>query len=164
VSASFDFREPDRFTAAAIGPPGQRVFYLLATEGPESVTLKLEKQQVAALADYLERVLADLPPVEPAPSPDIALDRPVEPAWIVGPLGVAYDEQDDRVVLVAEELVVEDEPMATAEPGSARFHLDRHQVAAFVERARELVESGRATCLLCGLPMDPAGHVCPRNN
>jgi uncharacterized repeat protein (TIGR03847 family) len=164
VSDSFDFRDPDGFTAAALGPPGQRIFYLRATEGPAVATLKIEKQQVAALAEYLERVLADLPPVEPDTSADLSFNEPVSEAWVVGPLGVAYDEEDDRVVLVAEELVIEDEPSTTAEPRSARFHLDRRQVAAFVNRARELVESGRATCLICGLPMDPAGHACPRNN
>jgi hypothetical protein len=30
VSASFEFDGPDHFTAGAMGPPGQRVFYLQA--------------------------------------------------------------------------------------------------------------------------------------
>ena len=62
MPVSFDFREPDRFTAGTVGEPGRRVFYLQAAEGPAVASLRLEKQQVTALADYLERVLADLRP------------------------------------------------------------------------------------------------------
>ena len=53
MSLSFEFTDPDLFTAGAVGPPGQRVFYLQAREGGHLASLKLEKQQVAALADYL---------------------------------------------------------------------------------------------------------------
>ena len=56
TGASFDLGEPDGFTAGAVGPKGQRVFYLQAREGRLVVTLKLEKQQVGALADYLEQI------------------------------------------------------------------------------------------------------------
>jgi len=163
MSPSFDFREPDRFTTGAVGPPGQRVFYLQAAEGSQVATLKLEKQQVIALADYLERVLSDLPPVEPDRSTGLELVEPLDPAWVVGPLGVAYDERDDRVVLVAEELLT-DEDHEPDDGASARFYLDRDQVASFIDLARQLVEAGRPPCVLCGLPMDPDGHVCPRSN
>jgi uncharacterized repeat protein (TIGR03847 family) len=54
---------------------------------------------------------------------------------------------------------------ATEEAGArARFLITRTQAAAFVERARELMEAGRPECVLCALPMDPTGHVCPRSN
>ena len=46
VSASFELDAPDHFTAGAVGPPGQRVFYLQAREGGTLVTLKCEKEQV----------------------------------------------------------------------------------------------------------------------
>jgi uncharacterized repeat protein (TIGR03847 family) len=47
---------------------------------------------------------------------------------------------------------------------SARVRLTRAQVAAFVERARGLVEAGRPTCRFCGRPMNPGGHRCARTN
>jgi uncharacterized repeat protein (TIGR03847 family) len=165
--SSFEFREPESFTTGTVGPPGQRTFYLQARQGPETVTLKVEKQQVDALATHLERVLADLPPVEHERHPEVAFLEPTGPEWVVGPLGIAYDEQDDRIVLVVEQLMEEppdQREMAADEPATARFHLDRGQVAGFVERAREVIAGGRPACPLCGLPVDPTGHACPRNN
>lgn len=164
MSLSFEFTDPDLFTAGAVGPPGQRVFYLQARESGQVASLKLEKQQVAALADYLEEQLADAPTVEPHRSPDLALVEPAVPEWIVGPLGIAYDDDVDRFILVAEELLDAPESDAGTEPATARFRLSREQVAAFVEHARRIVESGRPPCILCGQPVDPAGHACPRNN
>lgn len=164
MSASFDFVSPDRFTAGTVGEPGRRVFYLQAGDGDRVVTLRLEKTQVEALAEYLAGMLSDLPAVaeaeRPAPA-ELALREPVEEAWVVGSIGVAYDEDEDRVVLVAEELGEEEEEEDTS---TARFRVTRAQVAAFVDHARELVASGRPPCPFCGRPLDPEGHVCPRSN
>lgn len=164
MSESFDMH-PERFVTGTVGPPGQRVFYLQGVAGPEVVTLRLEKQQVAALAEYLAGIIADLPSVQPFP---VAADltEPVVEEWIVGSLGVAYDEGNDRVLIVAEELVETDESgdELSAEPATARFHLERAQVVAFIEHAVEVVLAGRPPCPICGRPMDPNGHVCPRSN
>jgi uncharacterized repeat protein (TIGR03847 family) len=62
-------------------------------------------------------------------------------------------------VIFAEEAVAEDE-----EGGSARFFLTTAQAAAFAIRGTRLVEAGRPACPLCGYPLDPRGHVCPRKN
>jgi len=35
---------------------------------------------------------------------------------------------------------------------------------AFISRARAVVSAGRAPCPLCAQPLDPSGHVCPRQN
>lgn len=35
---------------------------------------------------------------------------------------------------------------------------------SFVERAMRVVGSGRPPCPLCGNPLDPSGHICPRGN
>jgi uncharacterized repeat protein (TIGR03847 family) len=151
-----------------VGPPGQRVFYLQAREGRRLVTLKCEKEQVSALGEYLAGLLAKLaesaPPAAAGKGP--ALVEPLEPLWPVGSIGVGYDEGRQRIIVVANEQVEEDEESATpaAEPASARFAITRAQAAAFVERARALVRAGRPTCPMCGAPKDPAGHVCPRAN
>ena len=57
MSASFDLESPDHFTAGAVGPPGQRVFYLQARQERTVVTLKSEKEQVRALGEYLAEIL-----------------------------------------------------------------------------------------------------------
>ena len=162
--STFDLREPDRFTAGAVGEPGARVFFLQAVEGTQVVSLRLEKQQVGALGQYLQGVLNDLPvvPVTERPS-DMELVEPVVAEWVVGTLGVAYDTEADRIVLQADELVDEDEE-DEEDGGLARFHLTRAQVVAFCEHAESLVAAGRPPCPICGQPMDPAGHVCPRSN
>jgi uncharacterized repeat protein (TIGR03847 family) len=167
VSGSFDFEELDVLTAGTVGPPGQRVFYLQARHGSNVVSLRLEKEQVAAMADYLGGMLADLSSPDPAEMPpDLDLTEPVVAEWVVGSLAVAYDETDDRLVIVAEELVRdEDEESETEQGGSvARFRATREQVAAFVARAVEVVAAGRPPCRFCGQPLDPEGHACPKSN
>jgi uncharacterized repeat protein (TIGR03847 family) len=172
VSASFQLDAPDHFTAGAVGSPGQRVFYLQAREADTMVTLKCEKEQVAALGEYLGGLLARLP-AGPTADDKRELLQPFEVAWPVGSLGVGYDAERDRILIVANERVEQDEeedaegpaddPDAV-EPASARFAITRAQAAAFVERARTLQRAGRPTCPMCGEPKDPAGHVCPRSN
>lgn len=172
---SFELPSPDVFTAGAIGPPGQRVFYLQVRDVDLTVSLRCEKQQVAALAEYFDGLLEDL---EPAPfgvsTADLALLEPVQPIWTVGSIGVAYDEPSDRIVVVLEELI--DLPDPVDEPdvddgdgglvagATVRVRLTRAQVAAFVRNSRELVASGRPPCRFCGLPVDVDGHACPRMN
>ncbi len=158
MSESYDLVDVDKLTVGTLGEPGRRVFLLQARQGPDVVTLKLEKSQTAALGAYISRLLEDLP--SPAVLPDdLELEEPTEPEWVIGSMGVAYDEVLDRLVLVAEEAVGEGE-----EGARARFSLTREQVAALARRSTQLVEAGRPPCPLCGYPLDPSGHVCPRAN
>ena len=174
-SPSFDLDAPDHFTAGAVGPPGQRVFYFQARQARRLVTLKSEKQQVRALADYLAELLRQKPvPAAEVPR-DLALLEPVEAVWAVASLSVGYDEDRDRILVEAAEMLEEEEAEegeeegaeATApgsEPATARFRITRGQAAAFVERARDLMKAGRPLCRICTGPIDPDGHVCPRSN
>ena len=161
MSESFDFKAPELFTAGTVGQPGQRTFYLQAREAGTLVTLKVEKEQVGALGEYLARLLKTLPAAQGGPPGDPLLHEPIVAAWAVGSLGVAYDGDLDRIVIAAEEVVAEDEEREAA---SARFQITRPQAAAFVQRARALIEAGRPNCGLCGHPIDPDRHVCPRRN
>jgi uncharacterized repeat protein (TIGR03847 family) len=158
VSPALDLGDLDFFTVGTEGPTGRRVFLLQCRSGDNLLTLKLEKQQVSVLAEYLGRLLSNLD--RPGELPvELDLQQPSEPHWVVGTLGVSYDDGLDRIVLVAEELVAEDE-----EGDVARFTITREQAAAFAVRATLLVEAGRPPCPLCGLPLDPTGHQCPRTN
>ena len=158
MSSSFEISEVDHLTTGDIGPPGQRVFYLQAGQGAQVVTLRLEKSQVAALVAYLAGMLSDMPPPGQLPT-DMDLVEPVVAEWVVASLGVSYDEDVDRVVILAEELVEEGE-----EPARARITATREQVAALSMRGAEAVAAGRPPCPLCGQPLDPEGHTCPRLN
>ena len=55
---SFEVDSPDHFAAGAVGPPGQRVFYLQSRDAGRLITLKVEKEHVRALAEYLGGLLA----------------------------------------------------------------------------------------------------------
>jgi uncharacterized repeat protein (TIGR03847 family) len=166
VSNSFDLSSVQRITVGTVGEVGHRVFYLQARQGDQVVTLKLEKQQVGALAQLLGDVLSDLPPVGELPVEEtLELEQPALPEWPVGTIRIDYDRDSDQVVLVAEELVELDEsgePEVTG--GIARFAASREQVAALAHRGAELIQAGRPPCPLCGYPLDPGGHACPRTN
>ena len=111
VMTSYDLPAPEVFTAGTVG---DRRASASSTSRPATatrvVTLRCEKQQVAALAEYFDGLLDDL---EPTPygiaAGDLRLAEPFEEGWTVGPIGVAYDEPDDRIVVVLEELVDEEE-------------------------------------------------------
>ena len=158
MSDGYDLSAPDRFTVGTVGPVGERLFFLQCRQGPTLLTLKMEKQQVAVVAEYLARIVKDQERPGHLPE-ELELEEPTAPAWAVGTIGVSYDEADDRVILVIEELVAEDETGAIA-----RLSVSREQAAAFTIRATSLVEAGRPPCPLCGSPLDPSGHECPRTN
>ena len=150
-----DLGDPDVFSVGTSGPVGDRLFLLHFSEGPIEATVKVEKQQVAVLATYLGRIVRQLGRPGHLPE-DLDFDVEVEPDWVVGTIGVSYDEDDDRLVVIVEE--------AGEEGTVARVAITREQAAAFAIRATSLVEAGRPPCPLCGFPLDPSGHDCPRTN
>jgi uncharacterized repeat protein (TIGR03847 family) len=166
VSTSFELPAVQRLTVGTVGPTGKRTFYLQARQDDQLVTLKLEKQQVGALAQLLAEMLDDLPAVGVLPADEeLQLEEPVLAEWPVGTLRIDYDRDSDQVVLVAEEVLeVDEEGVPTATGGIARFAATREQVAALARRGAALVEAGRPPCPLCGYPLDPGGHSCPRTN
>lgn len=163
TSDSYLFDDPRLFTVGAVGEPGSRVFFLQAHEEGTTVSVKCEKQQAEALAEHLEGVLADLPAVDPAePPPLIEPLPPLSLEWVAGTMSIGWNPAAARVVLDVEELVDPEEP--EEDPAHLRLQLTPSQVAAYVEQARSLAEAGRPTCRLCGQPIDPVGHACPKLN
>jgi uncharacterized repeat protein (TIGR03847 family) len=142
-----------------VGEPGRRTFFLQARERARVVNLKLEKQQVAALGQLLGELLSDLPAPGALP-PELDLEEPVEADWVIGTMQLGYDNDADRIVLVAQEATAEDDDSGA----TGRLVVTREQAAALVGRSEELVTSGRPPCPLCGHPLDPAGHTCPKTN
>jgi uncharacterized repeat protein (TIGR03847 family) len=60
-------------------------------------------------------------------------------------------------------------PAGNAQPDGKLQLKDRVRLTAdaarsFVARAARIVSSGRPPCPLCGAPLDPQGHICPRRN
>lgn len=172
----YAFEPPERFVVGTVGEPGDRTFYLQASGNGRLVSVVLEKVQVSLLAEKLDELLGEatrrfglaageVTPADPVDNEPLA--APVEEEFRVGTLGLAFDVDTSTVVIEAIE-AGEEEPEADEEPAE---HLDRLRVRItpeetrqFIERARRVVAAGRPPCPLCGQPLDPAGHICPRHN
>jgi uncharacterized repeat protein (TIGR03847 family) len=107
---ALDLDPVDRITADAIGPAGERVFYLQARKDDEVVTILLEKQQLQLLAASIVEILARVgKETGEGPGEDaMALEEPILPEWRAGRLAIGYQEERDLILLELEELVPEE--------------------------------------------------------
>ena len=181
-----DFDHPERFVAGTVGEPGERTFYLQASDGARVVSIALEKQQVAVLAERLDELLdevrrregadSDIPATAPAELEDVApLSTPIEEEFRVGALALAWEDESATVLIEAQSVVLDEsgQPVAADPEGSdsteftgdlLRVRLNPGPARAFAKRALRVVAAGRPPCPLCGNPLDPQGHICPRQN
>ena len=154
----YEFTSADRFSVGTVGEVGARVFLIQAIQGPRTLTVKVEKQQIAVLATYLTRAIEGLG--RPGHLPD-DLDLMLSPDdgidFVAGQISVAIDVDEGSVQVVIEGI-------GEDEGDSATITVTKEQAAAFAIRSTLLVEAGRPPCPLCGFPLDPAGHDCPRTN
>ena len=161
---------PEIFTADYVGRPGRRTFYIQARAASNTVLLLAEKQQVEALAEKLRELLVIVDEGDTIKQstaqrdPALAIEEPGEPQGRVGTIGLAYEETDDRVLVVVQSVAEEQVPENDDLDEGFRFVLRRDQVRAFVLHSEAVVAEGRPLCQLCGLPMDPEGHACPASN
>jgi uncharacterized repeat protein (TIGR03847 family) len=181
----FSFDQPDRFICGALGQPGQRTFFLQASQGERVVSVALEKVQVAVLAERVAMLLVSLrdgglklsDQVIGTPPP---LAEPVVEEFRVGALGLGWDDEHQRVVIEAREVSDEDEvddededeasvtsplPADTQDgPDVVRVQLEPQAALAFASGAVAVVQAGRPPCPNCGAPLEPTGHFCVRRN
>ncbi|CAN5390678.1 DUF3090 domain-containing protein [soil metagenome] len=173
----FFFDPPRRFVVGTVGQPGERVFFLQASDGQRTVSVSLEKSQVMVLTERMEQLLAEVADStteapESTATPDTApLENPVDEEFRVAAMGLAYDTDAGLLVIeaqaeadsaeTAEATLLED-----TEDGPDALRVRMHHTAAFefIERARRVVAAGRPPCPLCNEPLDANGHVCPRHN
>lgn len=172
-----EFDWPDRVVVGTIGPPGARTFYLQVRTGTQVVSVALEKQQSAQLADKIDEILDQLMTVEgnpfsvPTSTPPELVDNDqleaVHEHFRTGTMSLGWDPATSQVVVEAhpitdvdadgsEEAPEKDDPetemlVVRMPVGTAR---------AFTKRTREVVGAGRPACPLCGYPMDADGHTC----
>lgn len=158
-----------RITADAIGLPGKRVFYLQANTEQETVTLIAEKFQVQSLAVGSEQFLAEIAerfPDLPEASSDydenlMAIQPPVDPLFRIADIGLGYNAEEDKVILVIHELLPEE---VEEEPGVVRIWCTRSQLRALGHWGIEVANRGRPICPQCGQPEEPEGHFCVKKN
>ncbi|MGB8962069.1 MAG: DUF3090 domain-containing protein [Pseudonocardiaceae bacterium] len=173
------FRTPDRFVAGTVGEPGDRTFYLQAVDDAKVVSVQMEKEQVAVLAERLSALLDEVvrrlgtdsaaeleePAVDSEP-----LRTPVEQEFRVGTMGLGWDIESRAIVVellaVSEQEVDESMVLDDTEegPDAVRVFLSLKQARAFTTRAERVISAGRRPCPLCKEPLGPQGHICPRQN
>jgi len=165
--AIYELDPVDRIAVAAVGEPGQRRFFLLATGSGRTLTLGCEKSQVQALVVRLHQMLEAQQIQVPESSPAaVSSDSPGEPEWQIGEMGLGYHEARRMFVLVASQAAVGEstEETEASDAPSVRFWLSPDQVAEFSRQAESVLTAGRPLCPRCGLPLDPSGHPCPVMN
>lgn len=116
--------------AGTVGLPGRRTFFLQASAGARVTSVALEKTQVAALAERMDELLdevvrrsggnAPVPAVVPTEIHDTApLEAPVDEEFRVGTMALAWDGEEERMIVEAQALVEldadSDEDLAEAE-------------------------------------------------
>ncbi|GAC1379092.1 MAG: DUF3090 domain-containing protein [Marmoricola sp.] len=185
------FDPPERFVAGTVGMPGHRTFFLQARTGSRIVSVALEKQQVAILAERVDELLDEVlqtgatSTMIPALAPTALIDndpleQPIEEEFRAGTITLSWDERDERIVIEVfpfQPVEVEDGPtpideaglteLPIAEPEPEELFVVRLTPAlarTFATRAAAVVGQGRASCPFCGGPMDVEGHLCPRAN
>ncbi|NEE01300.1 DUF3090 family protein [Phytoactinopolyspora halotolerans] len=181
----FRFDSPERFVAGTVGEPGERTFFLQARDKNQLASVVLEKEQVAVLAERVDAMLdeivrrtegqAAIPSEAPPEAEDLApLEQPIVEEFRVGTLTLAWEGEIERVVITAyaageagAEEEAEEEPPENPEDSSRDVFLVKltaGEARAFAKRAQALVAAGRPPCPLCGLALEPEGHICPRQN
>jgi len=172
------FDPPERFVAGTVGAPGERTFFLQAREGARMVSVALEKVQVAVLAERLDQLLDEVRrrgsgggPTDPGVDDVEPLETPVFEEFRVGTMALGWDGDGERVVIEAHAVRPNEEQRSEPpddddeDAGDVlRVRIPAATARAFARRAARVVAAGRPPCPLCGQPLDPEGHVCPRQN
>ncbi|MEO6703248.1 MAG: DUF3090 domain-containing protein [Jatrophihabitantaceae bacterium] len=171
------FDQPRRFVVGTVGQPGERTFFLQASDDGRLVSVALEKAQVSVLVERIEQLLEEMSTRTGFESlDDIAtdtdpLENPIDEEFRVAAMGLAYDTESGLIIIEAQapaESAEEAEATLLEDtdegPDALRVRLAHRAAAEFVERARLVIGAGRPPCPLCNQPLDPQGHVCPRSN
>jgi probable phosphoglycerate mutase len=159
-----DLNPVTHITAGAVGAPGKRTFYLQGRQGTQVITLAAEKEQIAALSTGIDQLLERLgtgSATVDVTAMQMELSQPIEPLFRVGQLGLGYDADRSLIVIVAY-AVPEEENQQTIDV--VRFWATREQMRGLARHAAAIVAGGRPVCVLCGRPIDPEGHFCPKRN
>ena len=151
---NYEFTRPDRVMVGTRGEVGSRLFLLQAREGRRLIVVKFEKQQLAAIAQWIGVAIKGF--TRPGHLPDdFSLEPEYEVDFVAGEIGLGLNDDDERLEVEVESL---------DESDSLELSLSKEQAGGLAIAIVRLIEAGRPPCLLCELPLDPRGHDCPRTN
>ena len=152
--------------AKTFGEPGQRTFQLVLDAGRARCIVWLEKELLFQLGGRLQEAAEQLG-YEARERPGRAVDdewsgRELSLDFKIGQLSLEYDNENSSFRLAAYE--IEEAEESNEEVTSVSFLITVDQAATLAEEALRICSAGRPRCFLCGLPINPDGHVCPRSN
>ncbi|HBD22006.1 MULTISPECIES: DUF3090 domain-containing protein [Dietzia] len=176
--AVHEFRDPTRFVVGTVGQPGERVFFVQATEAGRTISVRCEKQQAQILSERMGDLLDEIADKSDVPIPPAGgvvddldpLEMPVDAEFQVGTMGLGWDGEHSKIVveLLAMDPSATDESVVLSDaedaPDALRVFLTPQRARQFVLRSEKVVSAGRAPCPLCGEPIDTTGHLCVRLN
>ncbi len=153
--------------AETFGEPGRRTFRLVLKAGAANISVWLEKEQLFQLGVSLQEAVRRLSDEQRAgPS------SPAGPEWSGEELSLEfkaqqmmlkYETSGNAYYLEAHE-GDDEEREQDREGTSVSCGISVSQSVSLAEQALKICAAGRPPCFLCGLPIDPEGHICPRAN
>lgn len=165
----YDFKSVTRLEAEALGQPGQRTFRLIAaSDRGETAVLWIEKEQLQALGEAIDRLLAQVGPrrtrrLDAGPQPPRPVAALLDPPTVefkIGQLGLGYDVEENRCLLIAHDI----EELSEGSSPVLRCLISQGQFRHLSEQIASIMASGRPLCPMCGLPLSDSPHFCPPSN
>jgi len=148
------FDAPDKIMVGTRGEVGNRLFLLQARQGRRLLIVKIEKVQLAQVAQWISQVIDSLGRPGHLPD-DFTLEPEYEADFAVGDIAIALDEERQVIELTLDDIEEEHHAVLT---------LTKEWAGGLAIAITRLVEAGRPACPLCSGPLDPRGHDCPRTN
>ena len=158
--------------AITFGEPGNRTFKLDASSGAASCAIWMEKEQLLQLGVYLRDMIGRLSQEDRDKGSDLR-----EETWSGGDLTVdfkagqmllSYDQDSNAFYLQAYERESEEQETPSSDHApefeSVGFWITIAQATLLGEESLKICAAGRPSCFLCGQPINPDGHACPRAN
>ena len=172
--------------ALTFGEPGLRTFRVDAHSGSAISSVWMEKEQLLQLGVYLRDMVGRLSKEDRDKESDLRED-----VWSGGDLNIdfkagqmllSYDKDSNAFYLQAYErenieLPEGDSPHGSEgsdpqsddanenpETESVGYWITTAQAIVLSEESLKICAAGRPTCFLCGQPINPDGHACPRAN
>jgi uncharacterized repeat protein (TIGR03847 family) len=166
VEGAQDLGLAEHAKADAVGEPGRRTFRVRVATPTATACFWMEKEQLQALGMAIDQLLAQLRSNKvgeiesPAPASESG-DFPTTFThdFRVGRLGLGYDEDGDRLVLL-----VHDQEANLEGPPTLQVKVERGKGRTLSAEITTVVASGRPRCPLCGAPLTGGPHACPGSN
>jgi uncharacterized repeat protein (TIGR03847 family) len=121
----------------------------------------MEKQQLQGIGEWL----ADVIKKEDEATPGTPVDVEPEPFGAVFDIdlqvvqiGLGFDEERKLFAVQAFDV------QSTAAEPALQCHVSLGQSRVLVRTIERVIAGGRPICPLCGAPIGPEGHMCPKSN